>query len=359
MSEVELNALREVMHSGDDVRPAVAACFNAFQALPSVEKGAILRELDELIASHRLDRIGPVALLAGALLESGASPQQFPPAIFDRLVDRFEAVAGLPETADPDPLAEAVEGLERAAIAYLALSPELRRGLPQGERLRSLLKRYADRYGFVGKMLLVLDDEPLLVLHAPTERAWRVRIRGVADNFQLHLLLLGAFAGDGPGKIRGQAPSAAAVAAGSDGPMGEESVVSDWQLANWFALRSGGRIADEDKERGWIWNEGVPADIEKLGDLRIVLIGESPVIRRTWNAGRIFPPMAGSLVVERALPPDEVRELMDRLRAGIPNFDAPLPVKQEASRSVPRWGGALAAVVGSALALILARACSA
>ena len=69
---------------------------------------------------------------------------------------------------------------------------------------------------FVATMLQVLDDEPLLVLQVEQQKGFKVRISGIADNFQLHTMLEGAIIGppakgwvDGEGPSRMPLPSAA------------------------------------------------------------------------------------------------------------------------------------------------------
>ena len=186
-------------------------------------------------------------------------------------------------------------------MACLSRSAELRRTLPQKAALTARLRRYSERYGFLGKMLAVLDDEPLVVLHPKTARGFRFVMGGIADNFQLHLLLLAALAGEGPDQIPGTVPPTEAVAASSDGVMEgtPPAVQSRWQLANWFALRADAEIDVEDKDKSWIWNEGVPADIAPFEGSRVVLIGPS-TIQRGWRAGRAFSGDGGKARATRA-----------------------------------------------------------
>ena len=188
------------------------------------------------------------------------------------------------------------------------------------------IRRYSETYGFLGKLLRVLDDEPLLVVHPSTRRVWRVRIGGIADNFQLHLLLLATFATpalslvgssahtlDG---IVGDVPGRDAVAAGRDGD-GDGRVVSHWQLACWGALKADGSLSgqsDVDGTDDWIWNEGMPAEIKAFEGLRVVVIGPG-AIERSWDGQRIFAAMHGTIEVERRFDDDEAAALIDRLIA--------------------------------------------
>ncbi|NOU33386.1 MAG: hypothetical protein HOO96_36275, partial [Polyangiaceae bacterium] len=122
----------------------------------------------------------------------------------------------------------------------------------------------------------------------------------------------------GPHGFPGEPPSAAAIAASTDGSSedGGEAVESDWQLAHWMGLREGGVIDDQDHDRSWIWNEGFPAEISAFEGSRTVLVGPSR-IQRGWRAGRIFSGMKGRVEVLGAMPEPEVRALLGRILAAV------------------------------------------
>src|SRR5262249_33900397 len=84
------------------------------------------------------------------------------------------------------------------AIAMLSRSVELRKHHSGDPRLLKRCGAVGDLIGPVGflwKMLQVIDDAELLVLDPDREQGWMVRIRGIADNFQLHTLLAGSLVG--------------------------------------------------------------------------------------------------------------------------------------------------------------------
>ena len=308
-----LEGLAAAIAEGRDPRPELGQAFDLARKLDRPGKAGVFAELDGLLREHPVEKMGSVALMAGAIVEIGGDPMDFPPAVFDRIGEMLATIEPRPEGEDPFELPEAFYEFERAAMAALSRSVELRSTLPQKAHLRSLIRRYSERYGFLGKMLAVLDAEPLVVLHAPTGRGWRFRMGGIADNFQLHLLLMGALAGTGDDRIEGKPPSPLAVAASTDGDPGKGgSVHSSWQLANWFALRPGGVIDKDDYNRSWIWNEGVPADIVPFEGTRVVLIGPT-TIQRGWNASRIFSGMRGTLVNEGRLDDASASALVGRI----------------------------------------------
>jgi hypothetical protein len=291
-----------------------SAAFEHARRLRPVELGEMLHDLELVLRELPPDGTGPLALLAGAVVEIGGPPRQFPAIVFDRIAEWFGAVRAQPVDAREDfALPEAFWAYERAAMAALSRSAELRRTLPQRADILARTCRYQERYGFTGKMLSVLDDEPLIVLHPTTARGWHCRIAGIADNFQLHSLLLARLAGDGPERIASTQPSVTAIAAFTTGdPASRDGVHSDWQLANYTALRPGSVIDHASRNRTWIWNEGFPAEIAPFEGVRTVVIGPSS-IQRNWPAGRLFAGMPGSLnVIGRVA---DAGALIDRILA--------------------------------------------
>ena len=308
-----LDALDEALEKGDDIRPIVGAFMGLARDVDDATKGEMLASVEERIAAHPAERIGFLAILAGAIVEMGGNPKDFPRSVFDHLARCLETIES---AEDERELPEAYYLLEKGAMACLSRSAELRATLPQKPVLLARIKRYQERYGFLGKMLNVLDDEPLVVLHPETTRGFRFTMSGIADNFQLHLLLHGKLAGKGPDRIDGVVPSADSLSQGSDGEWGQSSAHSNWQLANWFGLRPGGAIDREDYQRTWIWNEGTPSDIAPFEGTRVVLIGPS-TIERSWNANRVFPGMIGRLEGPTPMAQVEVRGLLERMTAAI------------------------------------------
>jgi hypothetical protein len=290
---------------------------------PRVATG-FLAKLDPVLRAAPVDTVGNVGLLAGALVELGATGAVFPTSLFDRIgafLDEVPEPSSRPHTDDdedeeeePD-MPEPYYMLERAAASLLSRSADMRRGLPQKAALLGKIRRYQERYGFLGKMLQVLDDEALLVAHPSTHRAWRARIGGIADNFQLHALLRSALAGPGDNRIPGTPPDPRSVSAFRDGPTEDAPPTeSDWQLVQWRAVQPDGSIPGQNDASQWIWNEGFPAEIERFEGTRLVAIGPS-TIQRSWNSARIFHPMHGWVAVDRKLSKDEAHGLLARIAA--------------------------------------------
>jgi hypothetical protein len=177
-------------------------------------------------------------------------------------------------------------------VLYLAQRKDLRATLPDRDRLAAacdVIREHMVTAQWLHGLLLVLDDETLVVLHRPTGYGYRVTISGIGDNFQLHTLLAAALTGrKSRGLIPGKAPSAAEVAAASDGP----------DLTPQGGIQA--RFAMADAYGNGIWLEDRPADIPALEGTRVVVL--DPLLSpRSWDAGRGYPQMLPSVTVEEIL----------------------------------------------------------
>lgn len=217
---------------------------------------------------------------------------------------------------------ESMEDWCLPAIACLTKDPELRAAVRANEDLYVQVHAALGYEGFLTMVLDVLDDEPLLVLHPSTGQGYRLRISGVADNFQLHLLLADALIpADGAAwGLPGERPAEEALAAvRGEGEQQGGSVVGLWNVYTWRAISPEGKLVKLVPSEHWVWNEGRPADIEPFraaGEkpLRVVVLGP-PAYERSWAAQRIFGGLIPSVDVE-VLEADEVARWLQRLAKG-------------------------------------------
>lgn len=260
---------------------------------------------------------GVLAATVGACVERDADPGQCAGPVLDGLADALADAAGFPElwrasgggelpvagAVIPDEVFARPEGAddpraasdalfawwyldlwETGAVAVLsdrgvrcALGPDRR------SELVALADRAAGEDGRLAALralLRVLDDEPLVVVHGETEH--RVRMTGVADNFQLHTLLADVLVGGG--HVPGDAPSAEAVAIARGADQDGEAPASAAVFA--FAAADGTPIRYEDTPYT------IPAPD---GTRRLVLIPPTP---RTWPEARLFPRVSADVVPE-------------------------------------------------------------
>ncbi|MBT2448884.1 hypothetical protein J7F03_17655 [Streptomyces sp. ISL-43] len=203
---------------------------------------------------------------------------------------------------------------EKAAVAVLA-DPRVRARLDGPDRLGDrdalveLTQRLEPHIGDLQcaqRALLLLDDEPLLVLDRASGRAFRMRMGGIADNYQLQTLLAGVLIGGG--HLTGAAPSAEAFALSCDAPIDMDRLDALPQAVECFNFAEpSGR---------WIWSATTPSRIPVVDGVRRLVL-DPPVFQHGYPAVRFLPRVPGRLVLEAVLEPAEaapyfagVRELM-------------------------------------------------
>ena len=162
------------------------------------------------------------------------------------------------------------------------------------------------------RVLEMLDDEELLVLHPCTRQGYRVAISGITHNFQLHTLLADALIG-GEGLLPGPRPDPLVVAASRDRPWTDQTPIARacFHLHDWTAVRPDGTV-DPGPFDHLILHEGKPADIPPFEGRRVVVL--SPVtLERTWKAPRDFLELVGEVRLLETLAPEAVDGWVRRL----------------------------------------------
>ncbi|MBC2868342.1 hypothetical protein [Streptomyces mexicanus] len=261
---------------------------------------------------------GVLAVVVGACVERGADPVPCAPHVFDGLAgtladaatfcERWAATGGGdlpdPDAGDPEPgvvertgweAAQAWWTLPQWEMASVAMLQDraVRTGLDTARRtelLRALsaVEECSGRpFKCLAYALLVLDDEPLVVVHRRSGTGYALRMHGIGDNFQLHTLLADVLVGGG--HLPGRAPSAQEAAVCRDAP-GQVPTTGSFNLVS--------------PDGEWIWNEGTPSDIPVVDGVRLLVL-DPPPYERGWPAGRFFPGMTGDLVLERVLDAEE------------------------------------------------------
>ena len=260
---------------------AVRGVWDAAARVPAATGGsAAICTLLPLLSISSAVRAGFVGLCCGGLVERGADPEIALAVVVNRLrgvlaeaatfAEAALKLAGMLETSDADidlaalvdqfgsqvaqehpPLAwawTATDLFGRAAIAMLGRSKPGRQAARRDPELVNGLARLASTQplaNWLSQLLAVLDDEDILVLHPGLGRGYRVRISGLADNFQLHTLLAGAVLGDpAKGWLPGQPPSSQSLAAARGEPATGESpaVQGVFNLAGWRGLNAEGQL---------------------------------------------------------------------------------------------------------------------
>ncbi|MFC0545598.1 hypothetical protein [Kutzneria chonburiensis] len=317
------------MSSLDEAVAAVEAAVSA-RDIPQLEAGyEALRSVprDEFMA--RSPEMGPrlagllsgmpvwhasvYAVAVGALVEWQADATACAPAILDGLRDSLAGAVefarlwhekfadeelpdphGMPSADVQDPAWHTVDKWEMASVAVLA-DARVRRAVTNRAELLALIDQLEPDYGSlacVQRALLLLDDEPLLVLDRASGRAFRMRMSGIADNFQLQTMMAGVLIGGG--HLPGEAPSPEALALCTADHI-------DVNAAR--ALPPTSRAFNFVTPAGqWIWSEGVPSDIPVVDGIRRLVL-DPPPYQHSFGAGRFFPRVPGRLDLEAVLEP--------------------------------------------------------
>jgi hypothetical protein len=190
-------------------------------------------------------------------------------------------------------------------VLYLCQRKDVRAMLPERARLTAAIAATREHIGtahWLYGLLLVLDDEPLIVLHRATGRGYRVTISGIGDNFQLHTMLAATLIGDeSQGMLPGQRPTPAQISAATDG--------EDLEPAG--GMRGSFNLVDANGD--WIWNEGRPADIPAIDGTRVIVL-DPPPYARGWNAGRAYPLMQPTMTLDGLLPADEAARRLSQVK---------------------------------------------
>jgi hypothetical protein len=287
---------------------------------PRIALGAVLERMPEVFASAttfaevcRELAAAPVA----AAVQSG-SPNRDGPDDAGSYVDQFAALVA-DERPEEAQAWTALEPLCMGAIAMLSRSVEARREVRSHTDLLARTQQLAPRHArvaYLTTLLQVLDDEELLVLHPGLVRGYRLRMHGIANNYQLHTLLADALIGDpAQGWLPGQRPGPRVVAAARNqlADPSARTALGVFDLFSWRALQPDGTLNGISTESAhWIRNRAIPADIPTFAGLRVLLL--RPITSpRTWNADRTFEGMDADLRVLDLLNPTPVKEWLDRL----------------------------------------------
>jgi hypothetical protein len=176
------------------------------------------------------------------------------------------------------------------------------------ERIQVLEERM-ESAKYITLLLGVLNDEPLLVLEPSTGKGFEGQMNGIADNFQLHMMLQKTFQElDGRPRIE---PEVAATVSGEGEQVLDVTVHGSWDMRNYTVLRPDGSLPS-DYESGVIWNEGRPTDIEVFEGRRVIILAP-PSYQRTWQAQRLFSKLKANIEVAKVLSVEEVRGWVAKL----------------------------------------------
>ncbi|MFJ4680309.1 hypothetical protein [Kitasatospora sp. NPDC088783] len=303
---------------------------------------AVVEEIARLLPGVA-GEFSKLAVVAGACVELGGSPLPLAEVLPVRSAAALEGcvvfaeewgrVSGdrgaLPDRGDPQLMRSVLERLlegdrytepevAEMVVSYLDLdnwlkasitamgNKEFRAAMTSRERLRRAAGEFAaswPRAGWLHGLSLVLDEEPLVVLHPGTGNGYRLTMSGVGDNFQLYTLLADVLIGDpADGLLPGERPDPAWVDAALTGPQISEG----GPIARRFLLH--------DAYGGYVEPEGRPANIPVFEGVRTLVVRPSPE-PFGWLAGRTYAHMRATVELDSLLSREETARLISGVRS--------------------------------------------
>ncbi|WP_430785493.1 hypothetical protein [Actinoplanes sp. G11-F43] len=329
--EQEIESLYAVARAGDvpGFQHGVPALWTAIEGVTGAEAAGILDRLTGLFGLVPRLASAHLAIVCGALVEKGAPAGAFPAIVADALADVLAgATAFVAAWRRPLPDVDGDQRQYDAAVAVLThsgrwpwqrgLSPDraaelagswfalhdwrvpasallhsggIRAGFPRRAELLTLvrgLRAHRDDLRELYDMLAVLDGETVTVLHREQRRGYRVRITGVADNFQLYTLLADTLIGDpASGLLDGENPEPDWVYAATTGPCE-------------LPVRIEARFQITDGDGMYVPLEGRPSDIPPFRGRRLLVL-DRPSPGRSWDVGRRHDGTDARITVEEIL----------------------------------------------------------
>lgn len=304
-------------------------------------------KLVDTILSAQPMRSAMVALACGALVEQGAHPYLAVHAIVTRLTEVLgmaeqfvkacleQAQANdVPETEAIDRYGQALsktlsaqataysamEIFCRPAVAMISRSERARRAVNDEGRLLARIKTFPihhDMLHWLSQLLSVMDHEKMIVIHPEYQLGYEIEVSEIAGNHQLFVLIEDALIGDEKaGWLTGEKPRYQVLAAAREHNQYNSTPYEFvFHYSNWRALTQEGLVNLQSPDH-WIWGEGIPSDIEKFDDVRVVLLSDPPY-RRTFGINAIFEGLYPDVYVVGQLPHADVVDWLERIKQAL------------------------------------------
>lgn len=343
-----LAEIRDAMQQGSGRR-----FFDGLRRLRPDTEGLSVAESTALV-----ERIAPMlpglvgtyaklAVVAGALVEQGASPMALAEVLPERVLVALASYLALeriwdqttqdrPLPAFEPPFDQAVmreieeklvayareqgrseQKLRQLAYAWFSLddwinpliaamtsSREFRGAMTWREDIADGAKRLEHRSAgapWLHGLCLVCDDEPLIVLDPTSGRGFRLTMSGVGDNFQLHTLLADRLMTPAHGGLLAAPPPEPSwVQAATTAPPGSCAT----PITRRFRLFDG--------HGDYVYPEGWPADIQPLDGTRVLVLHPANGSFR-WSNGRAYVGMVPTLTLDREIEPAEAAHWLSRV----------------------------------------------
>ncbi len=325
IAEAASELVRAATMEGSDraLRAAVEAVLAAFNPKDKAGTRSALKTIGSALERSDGRSAQVLALALGALVETGAPPDEAWPAVAEGLIETLEratvfaqACVRAAKTEHVEPAIEAAAAdvaaaLPReaaswralpsrclAAVACLSRSRALRKKLSSTDELLAAVWPLSDvvaEAGFIVQLLSIEDKGKLLVIHPASMRGWKLTMTDVASNADLYVLVMDAIARDpkkGPPGARKPDAKLVALAKNEAAPPKRPPVSRPaFEWLQYSALSSDGTIApdDVDSHAHAILPDAVPAAIPAFDGERVILLVEASHVHEIEHT----PPFEG------------------------------------------------------------------
>ena len=301
-----LERLATVFRNSSSIRAAHVANLCGFY----IERGADPKPVAESLLPFVSELLLQVAALCRACDERmpdviGADEDGFE--LFEAIKEQF-----ITQNAELQSQWKALEIVYPSVVAVLSKGPQFRAALLARRADLQAIEQWHIAGDWLSRISQILHCEPILVIDPTTKRGIRGTVSGVADNMQLHTLLMEFFPPvDGSLSISPEILSKAKNERPDD--KSDVTVIGRWNLLSWRTLAPDGALPEGTKDTShWIWGEGTPADIPLFNGYRVIVLAP-PSYQRSWHGQPIFGYLPAEISVDEVLTEDQITDWIGRM----------------------------------------------
>lgn len=207
-----------------------------------------------------------------------------------------------------------LEGLDSYYQCGISIFSSGREAFEKGKHSLSAVSQYSiynNAFYWFSKLFKVLYNEPIIVIDLITKKGFKGRISGIADNFQLQILLMGLPQLNEKMDVPKEYLD---VVKGFHVQQLEESIVGKWNMYNWeYLLNDFKDSSSYSDSQHWIWGEGIPNDIATFNGFRVILL-DNPSYSRGIPIQRTFKNLKAGIKVDKELNESQIEELILQMK---------------------------------------------
>lgn len=222
--------------------------------------------------------------------------------------DKYEVIAKLTEDLQSD-LPEALHAfaaLDKYYLGGVAIFSSNQSQFTKGKENLAAISEfatYSTGLYWLSKLFEVLFEEPITVIDLVTQKGVTGNISGIVDNYQLQILLMGLPELASQDQVP---PHLLEVVKGIGEQQTNEFITGKWNMCTW-------QYSQKPDSSHWIWGEGIPSDIPKYQNRRVILL-DKPSYSRVLPVQRTFKNLKATIEIEKELITSEVKQLLEDMK---------------------------------------------